>query len=199
VIKLPEKFSDTVVMDRKSELRQGFKQRLASMNAGEKEQYSRVLCEHVASLAEFVEARHIFAFLPLPSEPDILPLIAGNPGKRWSFPRVDLDGRMSFYRLETLQDTMVGAFGIREPGLHCELSDPTEAGLVLVPGLGFDPSNHSRLGRGKGFYDRYLSSVALAGSRPPFIGVCFSPQLDTLVTDPHDYPMDRIVTEEGIY
>lgn len=169
------------------------------MAAGENEQYSRVICENLAAMPEFVEAQHIFSFLPLASEPDILPLIAANPGKKWSFPRVDSDGRMTFYRLESLKDTTVGAFGIREPGLHCELSDPTEAGLVLVPGLGFDPSNHARLGRGKGFYDRYLASLARAGSRPPFIGLCFSPQLDNLVTDPHDYPMDRIVTEDGIY
>lgn len=168
------------------------------MTVVEHERHSRVICENLATMPELVEARHIFAFLPLRGEPDILPLIAANPGKRWSFPRVDPEGRMTFYSLETLKDTTIGAFGIREPGLHCQLSDPTEAGLVLVPGLGFDPANRARLGRGKGFYDRFLCGVGEAAMRPPCIGLCFSIQLDHLITEPHDYPMDRIVTEEGI-
>ncbi|MGZ3807117.1 MAG: 5-formyltetrahydrofolate cyclo-ligase, partial [Bacteriovorax sp.] len=66
-------------------------------------------------------------------------------------------------------------------------------GVILVPGLAFTKKGE-RLGRGKGFYDKYLSSY-----RGIKIGLCFSAQLsDLLPTEEHDVKLDYIVTEEEI-
>lgn len=81
-----------------------------------------------------------------------------------------------------------GAFGIMEP--TGTLYDG-QIDAVVVPGLGFDLAG-GRIGFGKGFYDRFLSSSHI----PLKIGVCYRRMLlDQVPTDAHDIPMDRVITE----
>ena len=67
--------------------------------------------------------------------------------------------------------------------------------LVAAPGLAFDRSGN-RLGRGKGYYDRFLSRARAAGAPLVVIAVCFSEQVVDAV--PHaetDQPVDGVVTD----
>ena len=65
--------------------------------------------------------------------------------------------------------------------------------IVIVPGLGFSKDG-ARLGRGKGFYDRYLEDKSVIK-----IGISFDMQImDYIPTDLHDVKMDFIVTEQEI-
>ena len=65
--------------------------------------------------------------------------------------------------------------------------------VILVPGLAFSEKGE-RLGRGKGFYDKYLSQY-----RGIKIGICFSEQLiENLPSEKHDETLDYIVTDERI-
>ncbi|MBN1240558.1 MAG: 5-formyltetrahydrofolate cyclo-ligase, partial [Gammaproteobacteria bacterium] len=67
--------------------------------------------------------------------------------------------------------------------------------VVLVPLLGFDRAGY-RLGYGGGYYDRTLDAMA---SRPICVGVGHDlGRLDTIHPQPHDIPMDMIVTESGV-
>lgn len=64
--------------------------------------------------------------------------------------------------------------------------------IFIAPLVGFDPENY-RLGYGGGFYDR---TIAAALRRPFLIGVGFSEcSLPTIYPQPHDIPMDAIVTD----
>ncbi|WP_320054752.1 5-formyltetrahydrofolate cyclo-ligase [uncultured Acetobacteroides sp.] len=83
-------------------------------------------------------------------------------------------------------------FGILEPTSDDKV-DICNIDLVIVPGVAFD-NCCNRMGRGKGYYDRLLSeSVAVK------IGVAFSFQIvDNVPVDPHDVPLDMVVTEAGI-
>ncbi|MEL7210605.1 MAG: 5-formyltetrahydrofolate cyclo-ligase [Actinomycetota bacterium] len=73
--------------------------------------------------------------------------------------------------------------------------DPTVVDIVIVPGLAFDRLGH-RLGYGAGFYDRFLPDVR---DDCRTVGVCFEPSLvDRLPTDPHDVPVDTVVTDETV-
>ena len=77
------------------------------------------------------------------------------------------------------------------------LQPPSAPDLILVPGVGFDLRSLTRLGRGKGHYDRYLALV-LEEKRPvTFVGVGFSVQFVTLVRESHDITMHRLLTEDG--
>ena len=70
---------------------------------------------------------------------------------------------------------------------------PLTPEVLVVPLVGFD-GNRYRLGYGGGYYDRTLASFS---PRPHTIGVGLSSaRLDTIHPQPHDIPMDVIVTEE---
>ncbi len=90
-----------------------------------------------------------------------------------------------------------GSHGLVEPSpeVHPETLPPSEVDLFLVPGLAFDRTGR-RLGRGGGGYDRLLA--AASGARK--IGLAFGFQiLETpLPKEPHDVPMDRLITEEEV-
>lgn len=102
---------------------------------------------------------------------------------------------MEFRNMENLSLAIEGAFKIREPDPdRCPLVPPGDAEIILVPGVGFDPENGNRLGRGKGHYDRYLGQVRQQSPNVTVVGVCFDCQLGEIPSEPHDQPMDRVVS-----
>ena len=92
-------------------------------------------------------------------------------GKSLFLPYIE-SGKLSFARVEDLQkDIEPGNFGISEP--IKSLRKPPEAGpeLILVPGRCFDESG-ARIGRGKGYYDKYLQNNPVHK-----VGICFDVQI----------------------
>lgn len=103
------------------------------------------------------------------------------------------EGKMGFYAPANESDYIAGTFGIREPGLRAARFDCEQIDVMLVPCVAFDRTG-ARLGRGKGFYDRYLSLVA-PGQRPITIASGYDFQcVDQVPTQPGDVPMDVCVT-----
>jgi len=67
---------------------------------------------------------------------------------------------------------------------------------VLLPMLGWDAQGY-RLGYGGGFFDRTLAALA---RRPRVIGIAYEQAyLQTIRPQPHDIPVDFVVTERGVY
>lgn len=107
-------------------------------------------------------------------------------------------GEMGFYAPTDASDFAFGTFDIREPGLQSAPIDGAQIDVMLVPGLAFDRSG-SRLGRGKGFYDRYIASID-PQNRPITIGTGYDFQLlDIVPTQPDDERMDFLVTPDTYY
>ena len=132
----------------------------------------------------------IAAFSALPGEPDALDQWPHD--KRVALPRVS-GAELKFHWVARREELQPGRFRILEPA-----EETPEAGndfdLILVPGLAFDLRG-GRLGRGKGFYDRFLASV-----HGPLAGVCFEDQIVCEVpTEPHDLRMDFVVTPSAIF
>ncbi len=150
-------------------------------------------------------------------EPDLTGFIDGiralGPGPpTLAAPRVDWDhGTMRAVALSFEPGgairTEVRRHGVPEPvvGPGVRQFEPQQVGVVLVPGVAFD-ENGGRVGRGGGFYDRFLSQwrAARLGSvrpgldspGPRVIGVAFDVQvLREVPRGPHDQVMDAIVTE----
>jgi 5-formyltetrahydrofolate cyclo-ligase len=72
---------------------------------------------------------------------------------------------------------------------------PVQPTVLLVPLLGFDVAGY-RLGYGGGYYDRTLATFA---QKPLTIGIGYElGRLETIYPQPHDIPMDAIVTESGV-
>lgn len=83
-------------------------------------------------------------------------------------------------------------FGTLAPS---DLAPRAEPDIILMPLLGFDKAG-TRLGYGGGYYDRTL---AFLRKRPMLVGLAFSAQaLDHIPREPHDIPLDAVVTENGV-
>ena len=83
------------------------------------------------------------------------------------------------------------AYGIPKPK-DTEEVVPT---VLLVPCVGWGPGGY-RLGYGGGFYDRTLDSYA---PKPVTVGLGYSlGALPDLQPEPHDVPLDAILSEQGV-
>ena len=86
-----------------------------------------------------------------------------------------------------------GAYSINEPDDKCRI-DENEIDVVLVPGIAFD-RNGSRIGFGKGYYDKFLNKTNAVK-----VGYCYDFQLmENIPTDEHDVVMDYVVTNMEIH
>ncbi len=137
-------------------------------------------------------------FLSLPTEVDTTPIVlrAWQDRKRVLAPKVSWNQRrMLPLEIRSLtDDLMVSTMGIREPvtgiPIPINLID-----LVIVPGLGFD-EHGNRLGRGRGFYDRFLAHPEFHGVA---CGLCIEEQvISTLPAGPLDRQVDMLVTDEKV-
>jgi len=112
------------------------------------------------------------------------------------YPCVTAPGEISFFPYNEGGLWVKGAYGIPEPARLPGFS-PKQDGFsfVLVPGLAFDRAGR-RLGKGLGYYDRFLSRIS--GSTL-FVGFAYSEQIVTEVpVDEWDARMHMLVTEEGV-
>ena len=182
----------------KAELRRAMRTRLASLGPARAEKSQAIvaaLARHPA-FAGHPRAGRIALFSPLPSEPDIEPLWEAAPGP-FCYPRV-ANGALEFVEVDRLSDLATSSWHphIREhSAAAARLVPPSQIAAILVPGLAFTRQGH-RLGRGGGFYDRYL---ALLPSTTLKIGVCFALQLvEALPWELHDQLLDLVATEEGL-
>lgn len=101
-------------------------------------------------------------------------------------------GTMTFKMAQMRDLALKKDFGFEILGPPLE-SPEVIPGVILVPGLAFTERGE-RLGRGRGYYDKYLSHYH--GIK---IGICFSGQLEeVLPTEKHDVGLDYIVTDKKI-
>ena len=136
----------------------------------------------------------IACYWPFRREPDCLPLMRSilSNGGRVALPIVVGRGTPLAFRLWTEKSKM-------ETG-PWEILHPAEGPFVVptafvVPLVGFDDAGF-RLGYGAGYYDRTLAALA---PRPFTVGVGFEfSRLQTIHPQPHDVPLDAIVTEERV-
>ena len=141
-------------------------------------------------LENHTQYQHIAVYHPLSDEPDLLPLLEDLPGRMWYFPRV-ADGTMSFHAVGSLTDDLApGDFGIPEPKPSIPPVDPQSIQAFFCPGLAFERSTGCRLGRGKGYYDRYLAHASSSALRA---GVSFPERLvDHTFAEAHDIRMHLV-------
>ena len=140
----------------------------------------------------FREAEAVMAFVPMAAEPGLSRVLREilDSGRTLALPRCEDGTRMTARRVLSLEALVPGPFGIPEPAPEAPPMDPGKLDLVLTPGMAFDRRG-GRLGRGKGYYDRFL-----ACTEARTIGLCYDTNLIPFVPmDGHDRPMDALVTD----
>ena len=179
----------------KSRLRAAVRERIRAMDAGARVEASRHACDRLASDSRFAGASSVMLYMPMRSELDVTPLAmtALSQGKRVSVPRADAEtGTLTPIGVESVDaDAMpADAMGVRTPACGPEVA-PESLDLVVVPGVAFDRSGR-RLGRGAGYYDRFLSRLS---PHTATAGICFDEQLvDAVPHGEHDRIVDCVIT-----
>lgn len=174
---------------RKSELRRAIRADIRSLSIEERTEAARLIATEIECDPHFRAAQTVAAFMPLGDEPPLREAVERwAESKRVVVPKVEGD-QMSFYDFRATQMAS-GAFGIDEPQSSV-LCPPEQIEVMIVPAVGFTREG-TRMGRGRGYYDRYLGAAEAAHIYK--IGTCFACQLvDELPTEPHDVAMDRVV------
>ena len=185
-------------MNSKAAVRKHLREVLAALTETQRHQKSLNACSLVAASPEFAAARVVMLFLSTPHEVDTasLALKSWQAGKTVVVPKVSWDQRrMLPVEISSLNTNMTTTGpGVREPvsgkPIPVDFID-----LVIVPGLGFTANGH-RIGRGMGFYDRFLA-------QPEFLGVScglgFEEQIvESMPVLDHDMPLGMLATDRGI-
>jgi 5-formyltetrahydrofolate cyclo-ligase len=176
-------------MEEKKEIRREVRRRIAEIDAPSRALAAERIFSQIETLEPFREARCIALFAAMKDEvpTDFALRRWRDMGKRIVVPRVEGDVmRFYDYAPERMQ---TGAFGIEEP-MGDEECSCTYIDLMIVPARAFTRRGE-RLGRGGGFYDKYMS---LNGFRAYKVGIAFSCQIfDAIPTDAHDIIVDEVV------
>lgn len=176
-------------MEEKKEIRREVRRRIAEIDAPSRALAAERIFSQIETLEPFREARCIALFAAMKDEvpTDFALRRWRDMGKRIVVPRVEGDVmRFYDYAPERMQ---TGAFGIEEP-MGDEECSCTDIDIMIVPARAFTRRGE-RLGRGGGFYDKYMS---LNGFRAYKVGIAFSCQIfDAIPTDAHDIIVDEVV------
>lgn len=176
-------------MDKKA-LRQEIRLRKRQFSGEQLRQLSLAVVQRLLTHPRVVQANTVMFYHSLPDE--VYTHEAVNQlvkmGKRVLLPVVIDEQHLEIRQYQGPQDLRLGAMNILEPAGQ-PFTAYHEIETVLVPGMSFDPHGN-RLGRGKGYYDRFLAQVPEAYK----IGVCFDFQkVDEVPTDNNDIKMDEVV------
>ena len=179
----------------KSTLRASVRDRIRGMDARARAEASRHACERLASDRRFTDASSVMLYMPMRSELDVtsLAVAALSQGKRVSVQRNDAaQGTLTPVGVDSIDPSAMppDAMGVRTPSGGREVA-PDSLDLVVVPGVAFDRVGH-RLGRGAGYYDRFLARLS---PRTATAGICFDEQLvDAVPHGDHDRTVDCVIT-----
>ena len=177
------------MLEKKKILRKIIKVRVSAISAEEKAKREKLLLDNLFSMPEFLAAKTVMLFANLPDEIGTFSLIDKciAMGKKVFLPVIEGDEMTA---CEFKGEYKIGKYDIKEPLTPTSsLLTPNSIDFILVPGVGFSPSGY-RLGRGKGYYDKFLSKYSNLFT----VGVCFREQfyLD-IPTAPHDIPMQKVI------
>lgn len=174
----------------KSELRQTIRLAKRQFTQEQLGELSLSIIARLESNEHFVNAKTVLAYHSLPDEVFTHDFIRKySATKTILLPKVIGNGEMEIRRYRGESDLRQGAYGIMEPcgELFCDYS---QIDLAIIPGMAFD-ARGNRLGRGKGYYDRFLSLARNIYK----VGICFPFQLvETVPTEDTDIAMDLVVS-----
>lgn len=157
--------------------------------------HARALAAHADELLDKFSPSVVSGYHPFRDEIDCLGLLErlAGAGSQILLPAIIGPGHIEF-RLWRQGDRLIaGQWGIREPAATSKVLDPD---MLLIPLVAFDRSGF-RLGYGGGYYDRALERLRQKRDVVA-VGIAFDEQMvDSIPREPHDQPLDRVLTPSG--
>ena len=186
-----------ILKKRKEELRKELFRRLREQEPSQRKERSEIIQKKLLSCEEFQDSKTVMIYVSLPTEVSTERCIreALRQGKRLAVPYIEPQGtEIIAFELNSMEYLEKGPFGIYQPRKDLGKSVPLkEIDVIVVPAVAFDKKN-MRLGRGKGYYDRFLSNEQLAGAST--VGLAYNFQIvDSVPSDSYDIPVSRVITD----
>ena len=184
------------IRNQKSEIREKYLAVRDSIPSEQKEAFDKKIFNRLVGSITYRHCTDVLLYASVKGEADTWMIFekALADGKRVAFPCCNADNTMTFRYVTSKEELAPAAFGLPEPKSSCEECKPSNFSLLIVPGLVFDKCGF-RVGYGKGFYDRYLSSFEGVS-----IGLCYSKlQLPEVPRGRFDRHVDVIISEKGVY
>jgi 5-formyltetrahydrofolate cyclo-ligase len=187
-------------MTEKAELRQRLLRRLREHPERARQAKSRAIGRRLRRLKMYRRAKTLLCYVAFDGEVETRAILrrALDDGKRVAVP-VTVPSTKRLLAVEIRDPDrdldVKGHFGIPHPARTGRRIPKAKLDLVLMPGVAFDRRGH-RLGRGGGYFDRFLSRLP---SRARRVGLAFEFQLmKELPVESHDLPAHAVVTEKGV-
>lgn len=183
----------------KDQLRAGVRAAIAALSPADLVSQSNLACKALIASDLFAQATTILLYAPADDEPNLSPLAsaATADGKTIGVPAILWgQGVLVPKIVHDLGPSLVaGKHSIRVPADTCPDLPIESIDLVVVPGVAFDRQG-GRLGRGAGFYDRFLTSPAL---RARLVAVALTPQIVPEVPMlAHDIRVHALASPAGV-
>lgn len=184
--------------DKKNEQRAVFREKRKGISAEERTRLSAEICKRLMALSAFRFADTVLSYSPLAGEVDVTEFNRAvlKAGKRLALPKCARgEPIMSFHLISDIDAMETGMFSIKEPSENDPVWEMAsgERAICVIPAMAFDLTGH-RLGYGKGFYDRFLSSQSITK-----IGVAYTDfVVKSLPRGRFDLAADIIVTDKRI-
>lgn len=164
-----------------------------ALSERERREGDEKIYERVTSLSEFARAERVFVYVGVGAEVSTDAIIDRllSEGKSVYVPLCRGRGEMDAVKITSRKDLKPGRYGIPEPGAENPKTAPEELDLIIVPGVAFGEDG-TRLGRGGGYYDRFLAKAKNAVK----IALCREVNMGkTVPHEAHDEKADIIVTD----
>ena len=187
--------SEANLEEQKAQLRTEALARREAVPQADRADAAKAAAQHFLEGVPLANGQVVALYWPIRDEIDCKPLLTKlvDSGQPVALPVVlgeDLPLELRLW--EDGQPLYPSGFGTLAPAETAPLAEPD---IVVIPLLGFDKTG-TRLGYGKGYYDRTLASLT---RKPLLVGYAFAGQeLDFIPREAHDLPLDLLVTETGL-
>ncbi len=182
-------------MTDKQAVRSAVKARLNGLTFAVLTENSSAVAERVINNPHYAAARCVFVYLSVAPEIGTAAIVshALKSGKTVCVPVVDGENMLAVKITDSTRYAK-GAFGITEPIFEDkDVVLPSEIDFSVIPLVAFD-GDLTRLGKGKGFYDRFLKQTSCYK-----LGIAHSIQrCDHVPSNGLDVKLDAVITENGV-
>jgi len=180
----------------KTDIRKEVLKTLRNQKEEERFRKSLVILDKLFATPEFQSSKTVLFYSSFDVEVKTFEMMlkARESGKQVALPTINVEKKEIIPSIvEDLHgDLETGPYGIQHVKEHVRYPvDPRRVELVIVPGIAFDRGGY-RIGRGAGFYDRFLARF---GSEISSIGLAFDFQVfEQIPHDDHDIPVTQVIT-----
>jgi 5-formyltetrahydrofolate cyclo-ligase len=179
----------------KQQVRKSFIEKLHLISSSEKVSADVKIAQSLLSLRVYKNAKSICTYVSMEHEVNTHQIIREALLAKGSIivPKVQ-GSELLLYSIRSFEEIKIGSYGIMEPQTRRAHVPVQSIDLFIIPGIAFGMDG-SRLGRGKGYYDRLLGDTHV-----PIIALAYDKQVsDTVPHGAKDKKIDIIITETHIY